>query len=222
MRCGNEVNCWNALALRKITAKVKSHIAPSYFLFCRKTSERKRWNLAHSPNYIQPVKVTWIFWAMTFIMLLFLLAAIHYRSFYCNRLYMLQRHKASAFCVPIVLLFMNSQYIILEGVAVLSHSRFKASNECLLVNRKSNILRLDCQSYITCGTGFESRQIFERVTSDGFESRQIFKRLKSDGFESRQIFKREISERRVSERKEIRWGKREDRKQARYSIDQPL
>jgi len=55
---------------------------------------------------------------MTFIMLLFLLAAIRYRSFYCNRLYMLQRHKASAFCVPVVPLFMNSQCTILEGVAV--------------------------------------------------------------------------------------------------------
>jgi len=63
---------------------------------------------------------------MTFIMLLFLLAAIHYRSLYCNRLYMVQRHKASAFSGPIVLLFMNSQFILLEGVAVLTHSRFKA------------------------------------------------------------------------------------------------
>jgi len=98
-------------------------------------------------------------------------------SLYCNRLYMVQRHKASAFSGPIVLLFMNFQFIILEGVAVLTHSRFKAWNECLLVNRKSNILRLDCQSYITYGTGFESCQILKRVTW----------------------------ERRNSERKELRW-----------------
>jgi hypothetical protein len=40
---------------------VKSQIASRYFPFCRKASERTRWNLAHSPNYVQPVKVTWIF-----------------------------------------------------------------------------------------------------------------------------------------------------------------
>jgi hypothetical protein len=69
---------------------------------------------------------------MTFIKLLFLIAAIHYRSLHCNRLYMLQRHKLSAFCVPIVLLFTNSRCRILGGVAVCHIRLFKTWKQMFL------------------------------------------------------------------------------------------